>query len=481
MNIQTLFAIVICALLNHDLSGTKSTNDDNWSRFRGPNGSGVTASGALPIEFGAEKNVIWKTVLPAGHSSPIVRSGKIYLTAVEDDDLLTICIEQETGNEIWRMEAPRDREEKLDYRNHPAAASPVVDDESVCVFFGDYGLLSYSLEGKLNWKLPLGPFDNIYGMGASPIFVGDLVILGCDQNTRSYVIGVDKRTGKQVWKTDRPNATSGHCSPVVYQPADGNPQIILPGSFHLTAYDATNGDKLWWVSGLAFEMKSTPVMFNDTVFVNGFGSPFNQPESEVKIDSFEKVVEIADKNDDGVLSLEEMPDELSRNFFPAIDLDGNGSLDSSEWDYFEAVLASKNSIMAINLGGKGDMTRQNLKWKYHRNIPQLPSPIACNDLLFMIDDRGIVTCFDPEIGTALKRGRLDGVSGNVYASPVAADNKLFFVTEAGLVAVTRCDDSLEVIAVNDLAEKCYATPAIVDDRIFIRTEKALYAFGLVDE
>jgi outer membrane protein assembly factor BamB len=339
-------------------------------------------------------------------------------------------------------------------------------------------LLCYSPEGDLKWQTKLGPFSNIYGMGASPIICGGRLILICDQQVDSTIAAFDLKTGEQIWRTRRTEATSGHCSPIVYQPKGGEPQIIAVGSFYVTAYSVASGEKLWWVGGLCFEMKSTPVIHDDLVYINGYGSPQNETDASFKIDQFEVVVAAKDSDGDGLLKLEEMPDELSKNFFPIVDLDADGKLNAKEWEYFRQSIASKNSIMAIRLGGAGEMTSKSVIWKYYRNIPQLPSPLVVNNLLFMISDQGIVTCLNPKTGEALKRGRLQGAAGNIYASPVVADNKLFFITEDGKVAVTDTTSEFKVLAVSDLKENCYATPAFDHDRIYIRTEKGLYAFGL---
>ena len=146
---------------------------DEWSRFRGPNGSGVSTTGNLPAVFGPETNVVWKTPLPFGHSSPVLTDDRIYLTGARDGRLLTIALDRASGRMLWEREAPRARTEKLDNRNGPAAPSAVTDGRDVYVFFADFGLISYDRQGRERWRVPLGPFNNVYGMGASPILVGD--------------------------------------------------------------------------------------------------------------------------------------------------------------------------------------------------------------------------------------------------------------------------------------------------------------------
>src|SRR6186997_1979085 len=170
--------VVIIALIAFVLAAPADTD---WSRFRGPNGSGVSATKGLPTEFGPDKNVVWKTELPQGYSSPIIHGNRIFLTALRDNSLVTIAVDRDNGKVLWEKASPRVRTEKLDKRNRPAAASAATDGEHVSVFFGDYGLITYDVDGKELWKQPLGPFNNVYGMGASPLIVGDKLIIACDQ------------------------------------------------------------------------------------------------------------------------------------------------------------------------------------------------------------------------------------------------------------------------------------------------------------
>ena len=150
----------------------------------------------MPAEFGPSLNVVWKTDLPQGFSSPIVHGDRIFLTGFRDDKLFTFAVDRRTGKVLWEREAPRDRKEKLDPRNHPAAASAATDGNRVIVFFGDFGLLAYDVNGKDLWRRPLGPFNNIYGMGASPILVDDKVVLACDQSTGSFIAPLMRKAAR---------------------------------------------------------------------------------------------------------------------------------------------------------------------------------------------------------------------------------------------------------------------------------------------
>ena len=464
-------AVVLLLLLARPAD---APDPENWSRFRGPNGSGISVSRGLPIEFGPAKNVVWKTELPFGHSSPALTRDRIFLTAVRRDQLVTMCLDRHTGRMLWERNAPRPRVEKLDARNGPAGPTPASDGRNVYVFFADFGLLSYDMDGRERWRVPLGPFNNLYGMGASPVLVDDKIVLTCDQNTDSFIIALGQRDGRVRWKTARPEAHSGHSTPILYTPAGGATQIVIPGSFLLTAYAAATGEKIWWVRGLSFELKSTPVVSGDTLYINGFGSPENQPGAQKPIPPFEEVVaQYAGAG--GRLLLSDLPNGKARFW---IDLDSNGEVSRSEWDYYCAAMASENGMLAIRLGGTGDVTDTNVRWKYHKAVPQLPSPLIYANVLYMVNDGGIVTALNPDTGAEIGQGRLKGAIDHYFASPVAADGKVFMLSEQGKVAVLASGGSLEPIVVNDLHDDIYATPAISDGKIYLRTRGWLYCFGL---
>ena len=449
-----------------------------WSRFRGPNGSGLSEATGVPAEFGPQKNVLWRLSVPQGHSSPILHGNRIYLTGMRaDETLVTLAIDRTSGKVLWERDAPKVKTKVVDKRNNPASPSPAVEANGIYVFFPDYGMVAYDAAGQQLWAMPLGPFNNIYGMGASPVIVGDNVILACDQSLGSYVMAVNKRTGKIVWKVDRPEAKSGHSTPIVWRGPDGKDQILLPGSFLLTSYDAATGKKLWWVGGLSFEMKSTPVIGGGNIYVNGYGAPVNDPGNKVTVPMADAVWKTADADANGVITKPEFPKFTQSFWFDVADLDTNGSLTKDEWAYYRAALDSENGMLAIRLGGSGDMTDQAIRWKYQRSVPQLPSPLLYQGVLYMVNDNGIVTTLNPETGAVIKQGRLTGAPGAVFASPVAADGQIYFSTEAGAIVVVAPGGDLTVKYVNNLNEEVYATPAFADGRIYVRTTQALYAFG----
>lgn len=469
--------LLLALLLSTFVSG------EEWSQFRGPNGTGVSATTGLPDTFGPAKNVVWKTELPSGHSSPVLTNDRIFLTGHNKEKLYVIALDRQSGKLLWQKEVPRVREGRLQNVNGPASASPVTDGSNVYVFFQDFGMLSYDRDGKERWRLPLGPFNMFYGFGASPILVDDKVILPVDQDyPTSYLIAVDKNSGKVRWKVERPVVISGYSTPIVYQPKQGPKQIVVPESFQLSAYSVQDGKRVWWVRGLACEMKSIASQDGEYLYINGWGFPQNQPGQQIPTISFEEGLKRYDKdNDRQVAKAEaignEKMDKILNAAFEAFDMNRNEKLDEKDWEVFRAMMASENGLLAIKMGGVGDQTATAIRWRYQKPVPQVPSTLLYKGVLYMINDSGILLSFDPATGNVLKQGRLHGAIDKYFSSPVAADDKVFLIGQGGQVSVLKAAGEWEVLAVNELDDECFATPAIADGRIYIRTRSALYAFG----
>jgi outer membrane protein assembly factor BamB len=456
-----------------------NTQAEDWLQFRGPNGTGISSSTNLPTEFGPNQNVIWKTPLPAGHSSPVLGRDRIFLTGFENNKLYTIGVERQSGKLLWKREVPRNRTDRLQKPNNPASPSPVTDGENVFVFFQDFGMLAYDKNGKELWRLPLGPFNSFYGMAASPILAENKVLLPCDQDTNSFLLGVDKKSGRVKWKVERPWVISGYSTPILYKPADSGLQLVIPESFQLTAYEVATGKKVWWVRGLACEMKSIAAFDGDKIYINGWGFPENQPGKQVKVMPFEEALQKGDANKDGKIALSEGVDERSKNkgYFEVFDLNRDGFLDANEWGIYRAMLSAENGLLAIRLGGKGDVTDKNILWRYQKPVPQVPSTLLYKGVLYMVNDGGILISFDPATGNVIKQGRLQGAVDKYFASPVAADDKVYLIGEGGAVSVLKAGGEWEIIKVNHLEDEIFATPAIADNKLYIRTQSALYCFG----
>jgi outer membrane protein assembly factor BamB len=480
-----LFELLIASSM---ASSSVLASAEDWSQFRGPNGSGVSATTGLPVEFGPDKNVLWKTALPAGHSSPVLTRNRIFITAHTAEKpnykLLVFCLDRQTGKVLWQREVPRSRTGRLQNVNGPASPSPVTDGDNVYVFFQEFGMVSYDGSGKERWKLPLGPFNMFYGFGASPILVDDKVILPVDQdNPSSFLLAVDKKSGRVRWKVDRPEVISGYSTPIIYQPKQGAKQIIIPESFQLSAYSVEDGKRVWFVRGLACEMKSIASHDAEYLYVNGWGFPQNQAGQQVKTISFAEGLAKYDKNNDRLIakseiSGKEMMDKMLGGAFEAFDADRDEKLNEKEWGIFRAMLAAENGLLAIKLGGEGDQTSTAIRWRYQKPVPQVPSTLLYKDVLYMVNDGGILISFDPATGNVIKQGRLQGAIDKYFSSPVAADDKVFLIGEGGAVSVLKAAGDWEILKVNQLDDECFATPAIADGRIYIRTRSALYCFGV---
>src|SRR5262249_6952442 len=221
-----------------------------WPRFRGPNGSGVSPDRGLPTEINRERNVVWKTRIPKGNSSPIVAQGRVYITGHEGDERILLCYDAAIGSLLWRSAVSKARTEFPHPLNGFTTPTPATDGRSIFVFFPDIGLLAFDPDGKELWRTPLGPFGAIQGLAASPIYVeGSLAVL-IDTPEEAYLAAFDGRTGKPVWKAERLAGFMGsYSTPVLYQPSGKPAQIVVAGALELTGYQAKTGERLWWARG----------------------------------------------------------------------------------------------------------------------------------------------------------------------------------------------------------------------------------------
>jgi len=223
---------------------------------------------------------------------------------------------------------------------------------------------------------------------------------------------------------------------------------------------------------------------NDSLYINGWCFPQNQPGRQVATVPFEEGLKRYDKNNDGFVQKAEisgtdpMDRMLSGNVgFDAFDLDRDGKLSAKDWEVFRAMMASENGLLAIKLGGTGDMTESAIRWRYQRPVPQVPSTVLYEKVLFMVNDSGILTSFDPASGNVLKQGRLKGAIDKYFASPVGADGRVWLISQDGTVSVVSAKGDWEILAVNSLGDEVFATPAIDNGRLYIRTRNMLYCFG----
>ncbi len=451
----------------------------DWPQLRGPGGSGLCPScGPMPAEFGPRKNVVWKAALPVGKSSPVVVGDRIFLTGAEGEDLITLCLSRATGELLWRRSVRAARREAQNSLNHRAAPTAVTDGKSVFVFFADFGLVAYDFEGKQKWQLPLGPFNSQHGVSASPVYADGKVVLVCDQDTDAYIIAVDADSGKVVWKKAR-EVINGYSTPIVYRPEGGAAQIIAPGSYQLTAYSIVDGETVWFVGGLTCQPKPAPVIAGDVLYFNGWTTG-NDEGQQVDLPPFAEVIAAADANHEGKRAQVDLPKPWQpTGTWRAIDLDRDGFLNKREWEFFRIRRASRNAMMAVKLGGRGDVTGTHLLWRHEKSLPDVAAPLVYGDVVYLFRDGGIATALDARTGKVLKQGRLTGAMEGYYASPIGVDGKIYIASERGKVVELRASGDWEIVAIHDFESDIYATPAVGEGRMYIRTADGLYAVGVV--
>jgi len=451
---------------------------NEWPQFRGPNASGVSEATNLPVSFGPGENVLWKTPVPLGNSSPVIGRERIYLTGFEKERLLTIAVDRQTGRILWQREAPRPRKQVIERpSNGPASASPVTDGQNVYVFFQDFGLLAYDADGKELWRMPLGPFNNPFGHGTSPILAANTLLMNIDQDTGSYLLALDKNSGSVLWRTERPLAQRGYATPVLYRDPEGMLQVLVAGSYRLSGYDVKSGKEIWWIRKLPWQIKPTPVVSgNELYFVTYSGE--SDPGAQQKVPAFEEALARWDLNKDGKLSKDEITDLAARDRFDEyLDLDDTGFLEERDWKQYQERRLGENGLRAYRLGGKGDLTETHLIWKSARSLPNVPSPLAYRGVIYTLKEGGILTSYDMRTGEILKQARIESALGDYYASPVAAEGKVYAVSEEGKAAVIQAGPQWQILKVNALGDGCKGTPAIADGKLYIRTYGTLYCFA----
>jgi outer membrane protein assembly factor BamB len=442
----------------------------DWPRFRGPNGSGVSEIANLPTRFGPEENVVWRSPVPPGGSSPVVYGKRVFITAYEGANRVVLCLDADNGRLLWRKSVEKARTERQTRPNDPATPTPVTDGANLYVLFPELGLLSYSAGGQERWRTPLGPFNPPHGMASSPILAGGNVVLAADQVGGSFIAAFAPGTGKLVWKVDRPSFVGGYSTPVTYAPVGGPDQIVVSSPSEVAAYSAATGEKLWSAGRMGVMPVGVPVFGDGLLYVNNGSVP---PFQELAV-TFK-----ADKNGDGKLTPDEFPDPAFREAVLAIDRvygNGDGAIDQKEWDGALKLMQSMNALVAVR-PGSGIKPDERERWRVTKGMPDVPSPLFYKGGLYLVKDGGVATLLNPGTGEVVKQTRLQGALDKYFASPVAADGKIYFTSDAGKIVVVRAGPETEILAVNDLREEIYATPAIANGGLYVRTREAVYFFA----
>ena len=405
----------------------------HWPQFRGPHGDGSTAARRVPITWSETNNLAWKVSLPGrGRSSPVVLGNRIWLTlAVEQgvvrtringDDMQTaehvslevICLDARTGRLLWRTPLfDVDKPDPVHWFNSWATPTPVGEVDRLYCDFGTFGTACLeSKTGKVVWKTRL-PLDHQVGPGSSPVIYRNLLVLVRDGRDAQYVAALDKQTGNQVWRTERPpiEASSGNLKKSFVTPllvnAAGRTQLISPGAHWVVSYDPATGKEFWRARhGTGFSIGSCPV----------FG--------------------------DGVA-------------------------------YFSTG-CMKPQLCAFRADGAGDVTTSHAAWKTSKQVPVMSSPVMLGSELYWTSDDGMANCADAHNGEAYWQERLNQQH---LASPLLAEGRVYFFGKEGKSTVVKAGKKFEKLAENQLDGTVVATPAIVDRTIFLRTDTHLYRIG----
>ena len=450
----------------------------DWPQFRGTNGSAVDPSGdKLPTELGPDRNQLWKTPLPAGHSSPAIVGNRIFITAVRDKKLLTMGLDRPTGTVQWESEAPYERLETIHRIGSHAQSSPCADAECVVSFFGSSGLYCRDHSGKLLWKRSMGPFVNDFGAASSPILVGERLYLCQDHDLDSFLVCLDKRTGNEIWKTDRSEFLRNSCTPIVWN-NDGHPQIVVAATLRVVGYDLDTGKEAWTVRGISRTVVSSPSVGQDgNLYLAGWAAGGDEAEG-IRIEPFDDVASSRDANKNGFLEEEELREGPVYQRFSQADRNKDGHLTRVEYELFRSLFdQGKNLLLSIKPGAAGDSTETHVRWRHPKLVPFCASPVLVGGLLFTIKDGGILQCLDAGTGKASRPRRLEA-SASYYASPVAGDGKIYLIDEQGRLTVIAAHQDMEILHTADFKEDVFATPAVVDGKIYLRTASALFCFGL---
>jgi len=444
-----------------------SLSAEDWNRFRGPNGAGVSTHTGFPVEFGPGNNVVWRTPVRPGKSSPVLTERYIFLTSYEDEKLYTECFDRATGKRLWEQSVPRKYHDLANLLNHPAAMSPVTDGENVYSFFKDFGLVSYTAAGKLRWQAPLGPFVTSMGLGAAPVIAGNVVVIVADQLQDSYVAAFDRRNGEQRWKTPREEAESWG-SPLIYQPEGAKASTILTVSRGMYgAYAPDTGKRIATLRGLATTIVASPILDGEMVYAFGYGGDAPTP--------FSRTLARLDTNKDGKLTQGEYTTDAFVHGIAKFSGNRDMIVTEDEWDEKQKLVAGPTSLFALKIEKSGEAHEV---WRYEKGFNGvIPSPLLYQGVLYVIKNGGILTSFEAATGKVLKTGRVDGALGGYSSSPVAAEGHIYVSSEEGKMAVLRAGGQWEVMRVNDLDEPLFATPALSEGQIYVRSGSALYRFA----
>jgi len=442
------------------------TAAEDWTRFRGPNGSGVAPGKGYPVRFGKGENLVWRSAVRPGKSSPVLTEKHVFLTAFAEGKLFTQCFDRATGELVWERSIDKTRSEVANALNHEAAITPVTDGRNVYVFFKDFGLVAYDPAGKELWRSPMGPFQNTMGLSSSPVLAGSNVVVVVDQLFNAFAAAFDSKSGEMRWKSGREEA-DGWGTPFVF-----NKQLVTVSRGLFGSYNTANGKRLSTQIGFPATIVGSPILDGDRMFVFGYGADAAKP--------FADELAKSDRNGDGKLQPEEYAKSVLLTGVARHTGNRDGVVSADEWDLLQKRIMGPNGLYAFRLetDAKTGEIRPRELWKYEKSFTSVvPSLVLHEGVLFSVRNGGILTAFDAATGRVTKNERLPGALGGYSSSPVAAEGRVYICSEEGKVVVVKAAAEWEVLAANELGEGCFATPALSGGQLYLRTDEALYRFG----
>ena len=395
---------------------------ENWPQWRGPNLNGTSNEKNLPLKWGAEENVAWKLALPGlSGSTPVVWGERVFLNVAEGDALSLWCVDKRTGAVVWKQ--PLGGGNRRARKQNMSSPSPATDGKGVYVMTGTGVVKGFDFGGKELWARDIqkdyGEFGLNWGYASSPLLHEDAlyvqVLHGMRTDAPSYLLRIDKATGKTVWRVERPTdavqeSPDSYTTPALLRYGKAT-EIVVTGGDVVTGHDPATGRELWRAKGL---------------------NPDNNPSYRIVASP---VVS------DGIV------------YAPT----------------------RVKPLLAFRPGGRGDVTTTHLVWSAQYG-PDVPTPVTDGKYFYIVNDRGVVWCLDAKTGKEIY-GPARIANGTYSASPVLADGKIYVTNEDGLTTVMRAGEKFEVLAENALNDYCLSSPAVSDGQIFIRTSGALYCIG----
>jgi outer membrane protein assembly factor BamB len=412
-----MFRSVITLLCSVLLAGIVAA--ENWPGWRGADGQGHCAEKNLPLKWSATENVKWKVPLPdSGNSTPVIWGDRIFLTQATQAGKVRslLSLNRADGKQLWKIDVSYPDKEQTHGTNPYCSASPATDGERVVVSHGSAGMFCYDFAGKELWKVNVGKLDHIWGNASSPVLYGDLAVLWCGPGPRQFLLAVDKKTGKEVWKHDEPGGSVGSkggkdwigswSTPIIVK-INGTDQLLLSVPRKLKGFDPKSGKELWSCDGL------TDLVYTSPLYGNGV----------------------------------------------AVAMSGYGG-----------------SALAVKVGGSGDITKDRL-WHHPRNTQRVGSGVIVGEHAYILEENGTPHCFELTTGKEIWKAA-DRPSSTSWSSMVAAEGRLYVVNKAGDTLVFAASPKYELLATNRLGEGTVnASIAFSNGELYIRTYKHLWCIS----